>query len=166
MENQILKFRTSIRRKKNTWKLLTTSHTRHLILQQIHVSLTKFAPAAKLSQDLNKNIYGFLFFSSKLSAATQIKKIILTRLNMILFVAVCFQFAIQDCFCIVCSLLFFLETVHFAHISNELGVLVDKAHLLTDVIQNLALQTDFYKKRTISYGLRETEKLYKLINSC
>jgi len=51
--------------------------------------------------------------------------------------------------------------VHYAHISNELGVTVERAHLLSDIIQNLMISSEYYLRKTITYRLQVSDKLYK-----
>ena len=48
-------------------------------------------------------------------------------------------------------------SVHGAHVQAE------RAHLLTDVIQNLELDSDFYKKRTMSYIIYEGDPLMSFL---
>jgi len=55
--------------------------------------------------------------------------------------------------------------VHFTRLENEIGASVDRAHLLSDIIQNLEIDSDYYLKRTISYVLPINNKLYQLIDS-
>ena len=47
--------------------------------------------------------------------------------------------------------------VHGAHVH------VERAHLLTDVIQNLESDSDFYKKRTLSYAIFEGDPLMNFL---
>lgn len=53
--------------------------------------------------------------------------------------------------------------VHFTRLENEVGCAVERAHLLSDVVQNLESDADFYKKRTISYKLQRGVPLQNLI---
>lgn len=53
--------------------------------------------------------------------------------------------------------------VHFTRLENEAGCQVERAHLVTDVVQNLELDGEFYAKRTMTYKIRSNDKLYKLI---
>ena len=53
--------------------------------------------------------------------------------------------------------------VHFTRLENEIGCQVERGHLLSDVIQNLELDDEYYAKRTLVYKLRSNETLYKLI---
>uniref|UniRef100_A0A7S3XX35 Scavenger mRNA-decapping enzyme DcpS n=1 Tax=Heterosigma akashiwo TaxID=2829 RepID=A0A7S3XX35_HETAK len=52
--------------------------------------------------------------------------------------------------------------VHYVHAANDLGATCDRAHLLTDVIQNLELDPDFYTTRTITHRLQVTDQLHLL----
>jgi len=55
--------------------------------------------------------------------------------------------------------------VHFTRLTNEIGAQVERGHLVTDIIQNLEMDPDYYKKRTISYKLRLSDPLYQLIQN-
>lgn len=48
---------------------------------------------------------------------------------------------------------FYRLHVHFTMLGNEFGCSVEKAHLLTDVIQNLELDGGYYRKRVVCYKL-------------
>jgi len=51
--------------------------------------------------------------------------------------------------------------VHFTHLNYDApGTAVGKAHLLSDVIDNLRLMTDCYQRKTLACILRETDELY------
>ncbi|XP_045164966.2 m7GpppX diphosphatase-like [Mercenaria mercenaria] len=51
--------------------------------------------------------------------------------------------------------------VHFTHIKLEApGFGADRAHFLTDVIDNIELMNDYYEKRTLTFIVREQEDLY------
>jgi m7GpppX diphosphatase len=51
--------------------------------------------------------------------------------------------------------------VHFTHLNYDApGTVVGRAHLLDDIINNLELQDDFYKRKTLTYILRENDGLY------
>ena len=39
--------------------------------------------------------------------------------------------------------------VHFTSLATDFGVQCERAHLLNDVVQNLEMDPDYYKKRTI-----------------
>ncbi|XP_069803440.1 m7GpppX diphosphatase [Dendropsophus ebraccatus] len=50
--------------------------------------------------------------------------------------------------------------VHFVALGHEApGITVERAHLLSDVIQNLELDPQYYTKRTLTYALRADEPL-------
>jgi m7GpppX diphosphatase len=51
--------------------------------------------------------------------------------------------------------------VHFTRLENEVGCSVERGHLVSDIVQNLGMDSDYYKKRTISFRLRTTDTLYK-----
>lgn len=53
--------------------------------------------------------------------------------------------------------------VHFTRLENEIGCQVERGHLVSDIIQNLQADNDFYAKRTIAYKLKTSSDLYKLI---
>ncbi|XP_052781384.1 m7GpppX diphosphatase-like [Mya arenaria] len=51
--------------------------------------------------------------------------------------------------------------VHFTNVKFEApGFGADRAHLLADVINNIQLYGDFYKKKTLTFLVREQEDLY------
>lgn len=52
--------------------------------------------------------------------------------------------------------------VHFTHIKLEApGFGAERAHLLTDVIENIEQMGNYYQQKTITYVVREQEDLYK-----
>jgi m7GpppX diphosphatase len=53
--------------------------------------------------------------------------------------------------------------VHFTRLENELGCQVERGHLLSDIIQNLEMDSDYYAKRTISYKLETSSELFCLL---
>jgi len=53
--------------------------------------------------------------------------------------------------------------IYYTRISHTEGCLVESAHLVDDVIQNLEMDSDFYTKRTIQYKVRVTDELYKRV---
>lgn len=53
--------------------------------------------------------------------------------------------------------------IHYTRINNEIGSQVERGHLVEDIIQNLELDGDYYKKRTISFKLKVSSPLYLLI---
>jgi m7GpppX diphosphatase len=55
--------------------------------------------------------------------------------------------------------------VHYTRLENEVGCCCERAHLLSDVIQNLQMDSDFYCKRTISYKLKKGAPLENIIGS-
>jgi len=57
---------------------------------------------------------------------------------------------------------FYRLHAHCARIDfNSRGCDVDRAHLLSDVAQNLRLDPDYYAKATITYKVSKEEKLYE-----
>ncbi|KAL1517225.1 hypothetical protein ABEB36_001018 [Hypothenemus hampei] len=51
--------------------------------------------------------------------------------------------------------------IHFTYLRHEApGILAERAHLLTTVINNLELVSDYYKKATIPYVVRENDGLF------
>ena len=40
------------------------------------------------------------------------------------------------------------------------GFGADRAHLLRDVVQNIDFKTDYYKKATLTFVVRENDNLY------
>ncbi|KAF6022417.1 DCPS [Bugula neritina] len=53
--------------------------------------------------------------------------------------------------------------VHFNHIKNiAAGSNVLGAHLLSDVINNIEMQSDYYKRKTLAFVSRENTELHKL----
>ena len=53
--------------------------------------------------------------------------------------------------------------VHFTRLHNEIGSQVERGHLISDIIQNLELDGDYYANRTISYKLKISSPLYLLV---
>ncbi|CAH1783322.1 unnamed protein product [Owenia fusiformis] len=52
--------------------------------------------------------------------------------------------------------------VHFTHLKFDApGSNAGRAHLLSDVIDNIELRNDFYQKKTLNFILRENEGLFK-----
>jgi len=52
--------------------------------------------------------------------------------------------------------------VHFTHLNYEApGAGVEKAHLLSDVIENIELKPDYYQTKTLSFLCKEHDALYK-----
>jgi len=55
--------------------------------------------------------------------------------------------------------------VHFTRIHNEIGCQVERGHLLSDIIQNIAIDDEYYKSRDITYALSHNDRLFKLIKA-
>jgi len=55
--------------------------------------------------------------------------------------------------------------VHFTRLDNETGVQVERAHLLSDIIQNLETDPAYYQKRSIDYKLSFKDQLYQLLKA-
>lgn len=55
--------------------------------------------------------------------------------------------------------------VHFTRLHNEIGCQVERGHLLTDIIQNLESNDEYYKNRDIAYVLSHNDKLFSLIET-
>jgi m7GpppX diphosphatase len=55
---------------------------------------------------------------------------------------------------------FYRFHVHFTRLWNEVGCQVERGHLVSDIIQNLQMDGEFYSKRTITYKLPINDKLY------
>nr|CAI5840224.1 unnamed protein product [Callosobruchus analis] len=56
--------------------------------------------------------------------------------------------------------------VHFCVLKHEApGILVGKAHLLSDVISNIELAPDYYQKSTISFVIAENHKLFEKLKT-
>lgn len=53
--------------------------------------------------------------------------------------------------------------IHFTRLENEIGSTVERGHLVCDIIQNLMLDDEYYKKRTITYKLARGMPLLSLI---
>jgi m7GpppX diphosphatase len=53
--------------------------------------------------------------------------------------------------------------IHVTRLWNDIGCQVERAHLVSDIVQNLKLDGDYYEKRTITYKLPLNDKLCKLI---
>eukprot|EP00553_Chaetoceros_curvisetus_P006495 CAMPEP_0204614298 /NCGR_PEP_ID=MMETSP0717-20131115/2046_1 /ASSEMBLY_ACC=CAM_ASM_000666 /TAXON_ID=230516 /ORGANISM="Chaetoceros curvisetus" /LENGTH=229 /DNA_ID=CAMNT_0051626925 /DNA_START=90 /DNA_END=779 /DNA_ORIENTATION=+ len=53
--------------------------------------------------------------------------------------------------------------VHFTRLENEIGSTVERAHLVSDIIQNLKMDGSYYENRTITYKLRRMTPLQNLI---
>ena len=55
--------------------------------------------------------------------------------------------------------------VHFTATTVDHGALTERAHLLTDVIANIELASDYYQKRTLTVPLIIGHKLHKLFGN-
>ena len=55
--------------------------------------------------------------------------------------------------------------VHFTRLENETGCAVERGHLVSDILQNLEGDGDYYAKRTITYKLKKGSALENLIAS-
>jgi m7GpppX diphosphatase len=53
---------------------------------------------------------------------------------------------------------------HFTRLYNEIGCQVERGYLLTNIIRNLEMDSNYYYKRTISYKLPVTDKWHQLIS--
>ena len=50
--------------------------------------------------------------------------------------------------------------VHFTHLKQDcMGMVVGRAHLLDDVIDNITMDSAYYQKKTLNFVLRENNKL-------
>jgi hypothetical protein len=55
--------------------------------------------------------------------------------------------------------------VHFTRLENDIGAQVEKAHLLSDIIQDLQVDPLCFHKKTIVYKLSVKDKLYQLLSN-
>lgn len=55
--------------------------------------------------------------------------------------------------------------VHFTRLENEVGCSCERGHLLTDVIQNLEIDSGFYCKRTMTYKLKRGTPLENIVRT-
>lgn len=58
---------------------------------------------------------------------------------------------------------FYQFHVHFTRLENEFGCQAERAHLLLDIVQNLEMDDEYYAKKTISYKVRASDKIYRMI---
>ena len=58
---------------------------------------------------------------------------------------------------------FYWFHVHYTRLENEVGTQVERGHLVTDIIQNLQIDPQYYEKRSISYKLQISSPLYQQI---
>lgn len=51
--------------------------------------------------------------------------------------------------------------IHFCYLRHEApGILAEKAHLLSNVISNIEIAPDYYKKVTLPFTVRENDNLF------
>ena len=55
--------------------------------------------------------------------------------------------------------------VHYTRLENEVGSSCERGHLLSDVIQNLSMDSDYYCKRSITYKLKRGSPLENLVGT-
>jgi Scavenger mRNA decapping enzyme C-term binding len=55
--------------------------------------------------------------------------------------------------------------VHYTRLQNEIGAQVEKAHLLSDIIQDLVVDPLCFQKKTLVYKLSLQDKLYRLLSN-
>ena len=55
--------------------------------------------------------------------------------------------------------------VHFTRLENEIGCCVERGHLISDIIQNLEMDNEYYCKRNITYKLKKGSPLENLIEN-
>lgn len=55
--------------------------------------------------------------------------------------------------------------VHFTRLENEVGCAVERGHLMSDILQNLEMDSDYYCKRMITYKLKKGAPLQNLIEN-
>ena len=55
--------------------------------------------------------------------------------------------------------------VHYTRLENDTGAQVQKAHLLSDIIQDLEADPDCFQKKRMTYKLSLKEKLYHLLKA-
>eukprot|EP00588_Corethron_pennatum_P009778 CAMPEP_0194275138 /NCGR_PEP_ID=MMETSP0169-20130528/8059_1 /TAXON_ID=218684 /ORGANISM="Corethron pennatum, Strain L29A3" /LENGTH=372 /DNA_ID=CAMNT_0039018531 /DNA_START=41 /DNA_END=1159 /DNA_ORIENTATION=+ len=55
--------------------------------------------------------------------------------------------------------------VHYTRLENDTGAQVERGILLADIIQNLEMDEDYYRKRTMTFKLSLKDKLYKLFDA-
>jgi len=51
--------------------------------------------------------------------------------------------------------------IHFTRLDNEIGCLVERGHLISDIVQNLELESMYYAKRNIATKLKTSSELYQ-----
>lgn len=97
-------------------------------------------------------------------------KIILTKRNNFKF-----QKAIEEKYGLSASQLriylhyqpsFYHLHVHFTYLRHEApGILAERAHLLSNVISNIELVSDYYQRVTLPFVVRESDKLFQEFES-
>lgn len=55
--------------------------------------------------------------------------------------------------------------VHFTRLENEVGCAVERGHLMSDILQNLEMDSEYYGKRIITYKLKKGTPLQNLIEN-
>ena len=55
--------------------------------------------------------------------------------------------------------------IHFTRLENEVGCSVERAHLVSDIIQNLGMDSGYYRKRMLTYKLKKGSELENLIEN-
>ena len=55
--------------------------------------------------------------------------------------------------------------IHFTRLENEVGCSVERAHLVSDIIQNLAMDSGYYRTRMLTYKLKKGSELENLIEN-
>ena len=55
--------------------------------------------------------------------------------------------------------------VHFTRLENEFGCQVERGHLLSDIIQNLEMDDEYYLKRTVSCKFKTSSEIYMLLQA-
>lgn len=54
--------------------------------------------------------------------------------------------------------------IHFTYLRHEApGIFAERAHLLANVISNLELLPEYYKKITLPFVVRETDNIFKIL---
>jgi len=53
--------------------------------------------------------------------------------------------------------------IHFTRLENEVGCSVERGHLVSDIIQNIEMDSNYYTKRILTYKLKKGSPLENLI---
>jgi len=53
--------------------------------------------------------------------------------------------------------------IHFTRLENEVGCSVERGHLVSDIIQNIEMDSNYYTKRMLTYKLKKGSPLENLI---